>query len=156
MREKYVKYNVSEGIDKSMYWNCVQFTECKVLDISSVEYKSGKRLSMEICAPKLHKKFYLFVWDDTLIYDAVMQSGLRQGDFISCYTQMNYYKTLNKEGVEVYQEAFQIVENVNFKDTDKETPNFFKLMRIVREDPKEVTENNGKYLSKEELLKKML
>ena len=155
MKEKYIPFEIPS--ESKEYWNQVQFLGCKVMDIQIQEFKSGTRMSITIASPKFHKKYYLFTWNDTPMYDAILNSGLQKDDIISCYTELSYYKSRDKKGNEVYSEAYQILPNYNFNANDKESPTFFKLMHIKRQikEPAK-TEKKPQFLSADELLKKML
>jgi hypothetical protein len=47
-----------------------------------VEYKAGRRMTIEIEAPKLRKKYYLYAWSDAGACEAIEKSGLKVGDNI--------------------------------------------------------------------------
>ncbi len=148
--EKYVKYEYKKESLEPLYWNRMTFYECKVLSIQVQDYEAGKRMSIEIEAPKLKKKYYLFAWSDNGICQAILDSKLKEGDYISCHAELSYYK--NKEGRSC--SSFRIVADDSFIENQTETPRYFKLMRIKR-----VIEEKEKatgYISKNELIKKML
>lgn len=156
MSESFVEFTMPEKRDEKEPWNCMKFIGCKVMKISTSSYSSGERLSLEICAPKLKKKFFLFAWSDSPVYSAIMNSNLQTGDEISVYTEMAYYKKNDKDGNTIYQEAYQIVPNWDFQG-ETENPGFFKLMYIKREEAAQHPEKNSSpYMSKEELLQKMI
>lgn len=139
--------------EHSNSWNSVTFRGCKILNMKLQNYKAGQRMSIEICAPRLLKKFYLFTWNDSPVFNAIQKANLKKGDIISCCTVMNYYKSTNDDGMEVYQEAFQIVPNWDFVG-DRESENYFRLMYIER--AANERKSVSKYLTTSELLKKML
>ena len=148
MQEKYVHFQ--GNFPKS--WCQTAFYGCKVLKIETNEFKSsGKRMSIEIEAPHLKKKYYLYCFNDNGLVDIVAQSGLRTGDFLSCFAEITYYK--NKDGK--YCEAYKIRPNVSYSDGTSESEYHFQFMRIVRENTPEKKAAPGRY-TKEEILNKML
>lgn len=152
--EKYVEYKFP-GDKKNKYqpWNMMNFYDCKVINISVVEYeKAGKRMSIEIEAPKLKKKYYLFAWSDMGVCEAIENSHLKVGDYISVHAELSYYQ--NKEGR--HCEAYKIIPDCFFEEQIKENPRYFKLMRIRREVRKPENQVSKGYLSKNDLLKMML
>lgn len=148
--EKYVNYDYHN--DNFVYepWNIMTFYDCQVTNITLQEYDAGKRMSIEITAPRLRKKYFLFAWEDNGICDAIMKSHLKVGDYISCHTELSYY--VNKEGR--HCEAYRIIANDAFDKNAKENPRNFKLMRIRRE--KNEKSKSSPFLSKNELIKKMI
>ena len=150
MKEKYVEFELPSERREHISWNTMFFRGCKIMDISIQGFDAGKRLSITIAAPKLHKRFYLYAWSDSPVFEAIANSGLQKGDIISCYTELSYYK--GKEG---YTEAYQIVPNYAFASDDKESSAFFKLMHIRRESKAEA-DNKAAFLTADDLLKKML
>ena len=147
--EKYVPYQITES-NRNTGWNMMTFYDMKVINVTINQYeKAGKRMSIELEAPKLRKKYYLYAWEENGLFDAIQKSGLRIGDNISCHAELSYYK--DKDGR--YCEAYRIVADADFYGS-KETPRNFKLMRIRRDVVKQVSEGN--HLSKEDLLKMML
>lgn len=159
--KKFVKFDLAEykkirkKENEKEPWNCMQFIGCEVMNLSTTRYNCGERMSLEICAPRLKRRFFLFAWKDNPVFDAIMRSGLKKGDRISVYTEMGYYKSSDKDRSGSYQEAYQIVPNMNFQG-DKETPHYFKLMYIEREDEPKEKQENSPYISKDELLRKMM
>ena len=89
MKIKYVEYELPKEKKGQDLWNMMTFYNCKVLNIKTVEYKAGKRMSIEIEAPKLRKKYYLFAWSDDGIEEAIEKSKLKVGDYISCHTELS-------------------------------------------------------------------
>lgn len=153
--EKYVKYEIPSSEKKIWPWNMMTFYDCKVLSIDTVKYeKAGKRMSIEIEAPKLRKKYYLYAWSDEGICEAIEKSGLKVGDYISCHAELSYYQ--NKEGR--HCEAYKIMADSAFLTDEKlkETPRFFKLMRIRRDTKKEPERTPSGHLTKNQMLKMML
>lgn len=147
--EKYISYEYPESEQKYEPWNMMNFYECKVLNLEVVQYeKAGKRMSIEIEAPKFRKKFFLFAWEDQGVFEAIEKSGLKIGDYISCHAELSYYQ--NKEGR--YCDCYKIIPDQAFDKRVKENPRYFKLMRIKREFKKETTTHSG-HLSKDALLK---
>jgi hypothetical protein len=147
-KEKYVPYDIKEGDNN--YWNMMTFYEMKVINIGINQYeKAGKRLSLELEAPKLRKKFYLYSWESDCVFPAIQNAIIKVGDIISVHTEQSYYQ--DKSGK--YCDAYRIVADSDFCG-EKETPRNFKLMRIKRE----ILEQKEKssHLSKEEMLKMML
>lgn len=149
-KEKYVKYEFPSEKKEFLPWNRMTFFDCKVINIQIQEYNAGKRMSIEIEAPKLRKKYYLFAWSDNGVCDAILNSNLQVGDYISCHAELSYYQ--NKDGR--HCEAYRILADDAYDPRIPENPRYFKLMRIRREDTKK--QNESKYLSKNDLLKKML
>lgn len=115
-------------------WNLMSFYDCKVLDVTVKEYQTGKRLTLELEAPHLKKKFFLFSWNDEGIVDIILNSGLEEGDIISCYGELGYYP--NSEGK--YYEAYKIMPNHHFFEYNlqRQSEGVFKLMRIVKSEKK--------------------
>ncbi len=152
-KEKYVSYEYQKSEKAYEPWNMMNFYECKVLNIEIREYeKAGKRMSIEIEAPKLRKKYFLFAWSEQGVCDAIEKSGLRAGDYISCHAELSYYQ--NKDGR--HCEAYKIIPDFAYDERIKENPRYFKLMRIKRvvKTVKESTQSN--HLSKDDLLKMMI
>ena len=56
MKIKYVDYKLPSSSKEFAPWNTMTFYGCKVLNITTVEYKAGRRMTIEIEAPKLRKK----------------------------------------------------------------------------------------------------
>lgn len=150
-KEKYLRYEFPSEKKEFSPWNQMTFFDCKVNSIEVKEYQAGKKVCIEIEAPKLRKKYYLFAWSDMGIADTILQSGLRAGDYISCYTELSYYQ--NKDGR--HCEAYRIVPNYAYIEGIPEQKIYFKLMRIRREEVKK-QDTTSKYLSKNDILKKML
>ncbi len=151
MKIKYVPYELPSGMKELTPWNQMTFYECKVLSLNVQEYKAGKRMSIEIEAPKLRKKYYLFAWSDAGILQAIEKSGLKAGDYISCHTELSYYQ--NSEGR--HCEAYKIVADNAYQDNIPESERYFKFMVIKREVASQ-PENKSPYMSKNDLLRKML
>ncbi len=150
MKIKYVTYD-HELNKESLPWNQMSFYDCKVLNIQTIEYKAGKRMSIEIEAPKLRKKYYLYAWSDDGVLDAIEKSSLKIGDLISCHTELSYYQ--NKDGR--HCEAYKIVADASYDGKVPENERYFKFMIIKREDaPK--NKKKDSYLSKNDILMKML
>ena len=150
MKIKYVNYEGPSESKDNTVWNRMTFYSCKVLSINTVEYKAGKRMSIEIEAPKFKKKFYLFAWSDNGVCEAIEKSGLKVGDYISCHTELSYYK--NSDGR--HCEAYKIVPDTDFNSEIPENERHFKLMVIKRE--VQSVQKKSQYLSKNDLLKKMI
>ena len=152
MKIKYVDYKLPSGSKEFAPWNTMTFYECKVLNISTTEYEAGRRMTIEIEAPKLRKKYYLFAWSDTGTCDAIEKSGLKVGDYISCHTELSYYK--NKDGR--HCEAYKIISNAAYDERIPENERFFKFMVIKREIKTNVQFQKSTFMSKNDILKKML
>lgn len=151
MKIKYVDYEFPAGKREFMPWNKMTFYDCKVMNIKTQQYKAGKRMTIEIEAPKFRKKYYLFAWADDGIEDAIEKSGLKVGDYISCHTELSYYQ--NKDGR--HCEAYKIVANEAYDEKVPENERYFKFMVIKRES--EVKKQNaGSHLTKNDILMKML
>ena len=151
MRIKYVDYEFPAGKREFIPWNRMTFYDCKVVNIKTQQYKAGKRMTIEIEAPKLKKKYYLFAWTDDGIEDAIENSSLRVGDYISCCTELSYYQ--NKDGR--HCEAYKIVANEAYDDKIPENERFFKFM-VIKRDCEAKSKSTGSCLSKNEILMKML
>ncbi len=147
MKQKFVHLNSP----KIPVWNQVCFLGCKVLSIQEKQFKAGKRISIEIEAPKFKKKFYLFGFNDGGLVDTIINSGIRQGDIISCYAELSYYQ--NSDGR--HCEAYKLMANQAYESNMPETDKFFQFMRICREDTP-VSQQTGNGLSKDQIVAKML
>lgn len=130
-------------------WNMMTFYDCKVVNMSMSEYSAGKRLNIEVEAPRFRKKFYLYAWSDNGVLDAILKDNLKIGDYISCHCELQYYK--NKDGRHL--EAYRIIPDESLLGIEAESDRVFKLMRI-REDNSD--ENSSKFLSKNDILSMML
>lgn len=144
------KYGKTTKKKSGNSWNCMQFKGCEVLNIGTTQYSCGERMSIEICAPKFKKRYYLFVWEEDPGFAAIKKSGLKKGDRISVYTELGYYRSDKND----FQASFQIVPNMHFHGT--ESPDFFKFMYVEREDVQKEEKKESPFLSKEDLLKKMM
>lgn len=134
-------------------WNLMQFNSVTVLSTRVDQFeKAGKRMTVEVEAPKLRKKFFLYAWEDNGVLEAVESASLKEGDIISVNTELSYYK--NKEK---HCEAFQIVGNPGFSEGATANEWYFPLLCVVKRkaDAPAPTDDNG-YLSKNDLLKMML
>lgn len=152
MKIKYVEYEPVTGNKELEPWNTMTFYECKVLNINTVEYKAGKRMSIEIEAPKLRKKYYLYAWSDAGACEAIEKSGLKVGDYISCHTELSYYH--NKDGR--HCEAYKIIGNSAYDSKIPENERYFKFMVIKREAGTNVQPKKSSYMSKNDILHLML
>ena len=74
------------------------------------------------------------------------------GDYISCHTELSYYQ--NKDGR--HCEAYKIIGNAAYDSRIPENEHFFKFMVIKREVKTNVQVQKATYMSKNDLLKKML
>ena len=152
MKIKYVSYTFPEGKKEYTPWNRMTFYDCRVVNIQTSGYKAGKRMSIEIEAPKLRKKYYLYAWSDEGIYAAIEKSGLKEGDLISCHTELSYYQ--NKDGR--HCEAFKVVANDAYDSKIPENELYFKFMIIKRESNTSSQAKKSSYLSKNDILQKMI
>lgn len=141
----YVKYNGSEN--KYLPWNKMTFYGCKVLSIIKSNFEAGTRLSIEIEAPKLKKKYYLYAWDDNKVATSIINSNLEEGDVISCHAELSYYK--NRDGR--YCENYRIIADDSFNNNMQQTERNFQLMRIEKA-PKKPQKSN-EFISNQDLLK---
>lgn len=152
MKIKYVDYELPSGSKEFAPWNTMTFFGCKVLNINTVEYKAGRRMTIEIEAPKLKKKYYLYAWSDAGACEAIEKSGLKVGDYISCHTELSYYQ--NKDGR--HCEAYKIIGNAAYDSRIPENEHFFKFMVIKRETKANAPVRKASYMSTNDILKKML
>ena len=150
MQQKYVHF----ASKRPSGWNLMAFYGCKVLSLEATEFKAGKRISLEIEAPKLKKKYYLYGFNDEGLVDAIMSSGLKVGDVISCYAELSYYKNNNGR----YCEAYKIAPNCAYNKDIPENETYFQFLRIVREDTcaNAANNTNNGHLTKEQLISKLL
>ncbi len=151
MKIKYVDYTMTEKKGEFVPWNRMTFYDCEVKNIKADKYSSGKRMCIEIEAPRIKRKYFLYAWSDDGIEEAIEKSGLKKGDLISCYTELTYYK---KDDGRHY-EAFKIVANDAYDSKVPENERYFKFM-VIKRDVKEKKQTSGSCLSKEDILMKML
>ncbi len=150
MKIKYVNFEIKdENVHTS--WNQMNFFDCRVLSIRTDSYNAGKRMSIEIEAPKLLKKYFLYAWSDNGVCDAIEKSSLKVGDFISCHTELTYYQ---KDGRHLA--AYKIVPDYAYDSRVPENERYFKLMVIKRESEKPKPAKKEGCLSKNDILMKML
>ncbi|MCR5402912.1 MAG: hypothetical protein K6E91_03725 [Butyrivibrio sp.] len=152
MKIKYVNYEFPTADKENMSWNIMTFYGCRVISMNTVEYKAGRRMSIEIEAPKFRKKYYLYAWSDAGVLNAIEKAGLQVGDYISCHTELSYYK--NSEGR--HCEAYKIVANDAYDSKVPENERFFKFMIIKRDSVSNNRNQKKTYMSKNELLRKMI
>ena len=152
MKIKYVDYELPSGSKEVTHWNTMTFYGCKVLNINTVEYKAGRRMTIEIEAPKLRKKYYLYAWSDAGACEAIEKSGLKVGDYISCHTELSYYQ--NKDGR--HCEAYKIIGNAAYDSRIPEHEHFFKFMVIKRDAVYDNRPKKSNCMSMNDILMKMM
>lgn len=131
------------------FWNTMAFFECQVIRITDDRYEIGSRFGIEIEAPRFKRKYYLYAWSDSPVYEALKSSSISVGDYVSCSTELSYFKKGDR-----MCEAYKIIPNYAYDDRIPENEHYFSLMRIRRGN---ITENRSNpFLTKNEIIRHLI
>lgn len=130
-------------------WNTMAFYECQVIRITDDRYEIGSRFGIEIEAPRFKRKYYLYAWSDSPVYDILKNSPISVGDYISCHTELSYFKKGDR-----MCEAYKIIPNYTYDDRIPENEHYFSLMRIRKGSLAENRPNQ--FLTKNEIIRHLI